>query len=188
MEFDFKEFHDRAVRFFGSRVAMIRDDQWGDQTPCTDWDVRQLVRHLVYENLWTAPLMGGATLSQVGNRFEGDILGDDPKAAWAQSAADATEAVQQVDLDNLVDLSRGPTPARQYVIELWMDHLIHGWDLSRAIGADERLDPDMVEALYGLIAPFEDGLKASGLFGPKVDPPEGADLQTKLLAVVGRVV
>jgi hypothetical protein len=45
----------------------------------------------------------------------------------------------------------------------------------------------MVEALYERIAPVEDGLKASGLFGPKVMPPEGADLQTRLLAVAGRV-
>jgi uncharacterized protein (TIGR03086 family) len=187
MEYDLKAFHERSVAFFGSRVAAIREDQWHDPTPCEDWDVRELVRHLVYENLWTAPLMRGATLREVGDRFEGEILGEDPKAAWNESARAALDAVCDVDLDLPVNLSRGPTPARQYLFELWMDHVVHAWDLSRAIGADERLDGDMVQALYGVIAPVEDGLKASGVFGPKVEPPEGSDLQTRLLAVCGRV-
>jgi uncharacterized protein (TIGR03086 family) len=187
VDYDVKDFHRRAVEFFGTRVAAIRDDQWHDQTPCEDWDVRALVRHLVYENLWTPPLMRGATLKEVGDRFDGDLVGEDPKGAWADAMREALEAVQQVDLDRDVHLSRGPTPARMYTFELFSDHLIHGWDLSRAIGADERLDEDMVQVIYDTFKPFEDGLKRSGMYGPKVEPPEGADLQTKLLALTGRV-
>jgi uncharacterized protein (TIGR03086 family) len=184
---DLKALHRKAVEFFGSRVAAIRDDQWHIQTPCEDWDVRQLVRHLVSEALWTAPLMRGATLEEVGDRFEGDILADDPKRAWDDAMRESLKAVEEVDLNRQVHLSRGLTPAAQYAFELFSDHLIHGWDLSRAIGADERLDEDMVRFAYDILKPFEDGLKMSGLYGPKVVPPEGADLQAKLLAVTGRV-
>jgi uncharacterized protein (TIGR03086 family) len=184
---DLKALHRGAVEFFDSRVVAIRDDQWHVQTPCADWDVHELVRHLVSEALWTAPLMRGATLEEVGDRFEGDILGADPKGAWNQAMKASLEAVEEVDLNRQVHLSRGLTPAAQYAFELFSDHLIHGWDLSRAIGADERLDEDMVRYAYDILKPFEDGLKMSGLYGPKVVPPEGADLQTMLLAVVGRV-
>jgi uncharacterized protein (TIGR03086 family) len=187
VDHDVKELHRRAVAFFAARVADIEESQWHLPTPCSDWDVRALVRHLVYENLWTAELMRGATLAQVGDRFEGDILGDDPKGAWTTAMLDALAAVRDVDLDRDVDLSRGPTPARRYAFELFSDHLIHGWDLARAIGADERLDPDLVRVVYDTLKPFEEGLKATGLYGEKVEPPPGADLQTKLLAVTGRV-
>jgi uncharacterized protein (TIGR03086 family) len=187
MDYDLKEFHRRAAGFFGSRVAAIREGQWHDPTPCADWDVRELVRHLVSENLWSSTLMRGGTIAEVGDRFEGDVLGGDPKGAWTEAVRDALGALEEVDLDSPVDLSRGPTPARQYSFELFMDHLIHGWDLSRAIGADEHLDEDMVRVLYETVKPFEDGLKRSGVYGPKVEAPDSADLQTKLLAVTGRV-
>lgn len=187
MDHDLKALHRRSVEFFGSRVAAIRDDQWHLPTPCSDWDVRELVRHLVYEALWTAPLMRGATLEEVGDRFDGDLLGDEPKRAWTEAMQESLEAVDEVDLGGQVHLSRGLTPAGQYAFELFSDYLIHGWDLSRAIGADERLDEDMVRFAYDTLKPFEDGLKMSGVYGPKVEPPEGADLQTKLLAVAGRV-
>jgi len=187
VDYDLKDFHRRAVGFFGSRVAEIRDAQWHDSTPCTDWDVRALVQHLVYENVWTAPLMEGATLDEVGDRFERDLLGEDPKAAWDEAMQEALGAVQRVDLDKSVHLSRGPTPASQYIFELFSDHLIHGWDLARAIGADERMDEDMVQVAFDMFKPFEEALKQTGLYGPKIDPPEGADLQTRLLALAGRV-
>jgi uncharacterized protein (TIGR03086 family) len=187
MDHDVKEMHRRAVEFFASRVEAIRDDQWHETTPCADWDVRALVQHLVYENVWTVPLMRGATLQDVGDRFERDLLGDDPKGAWEEAMREALASVRDVDLDQDVHLSRGLTPARLYAFELFSDHLIHGWDLSRGIGADEGLDADMVQVLYDAFAPFEDQLKRSGVYGPKVVPPDGADLQTRLLALTGRV-
>jgi uncharacterized protein (TIGR03086 family) len=187
MDYDVKEFHRRAVGFFASRVEAIRDDQWHEPTPCADWNVRALVQHLVYENVWTVPLMQGATLHDVGDRFERDLVGDDPRGAWDEAMREALAAVRDVDLDRDVHLSRGLTPAHLYTFELFSDHLIHGWDLSRGIGADESLDPEMVQVLYDAFAPIEDQLNRSGAYGSKVVPPEGADLQTKLLALTGRV-
>ena len=68
-----------------------------------------------------------------------------------------------------------------------MDLLVHGWDLARAIGADETLDAESVELVYEQMKPHEAELKASGVFGSTVVPQEGADLQMQLLAVFGRV-
>ncbi|HEX2088304.1 MAG TPA: TIGR03086 family metal-binding protein [Actinomycetota bacterium] len=184
---DVRDFHRRATDAFGARVMAVRDDQWSLPTPCTDWNVRDLVHHLVYENRWTAPLMGGATLEQVGDRFEGDLLGSDPKSAWRESMDEAVRSVREVSLNRTIHLSYGDVPARHYAFELATDHLIHAWDLARAISADESLDEDLVELVYRKMKPREDALKSSGLFGKRVDPPGNADLQTRLLAVYGRV-
>jgi uncharacterized protein (TIGR03086 family) len=187
MPADQAELHRRAVEAFGAHVHAVADDQWELPTPCSEWNVRQLVNHLVYENRWTAPLMGGSTVAEVGDRFEGDLLGDGPKAAWDESSKDATMAVQAPGaLERTVGLSRGPTPAGQYVMELFADHLIHGWDLARAIGADERLDPELVDACADWFAAMEAHYRAGGAIGPRPQIPPGADAQTTLLAAFGR--
>jgi uncharacterized protein (TIGR03086 family) len=179
--------HRRAVEEFDDRVRAVGDDQWELPTPCSDWNVRQLVNHLVYENRWTVPLMGGGTIAEVGDRYEGDLLGDDPKGAWAESSAAAVAAVQADGaLERTVDLSSGPTPATEYVNQLYADHLIHAWDLARAVGTDERLDPELVEACAGWFAKMEPHYRAAGAIGERPEVPPGADAQTTLLAAFGR--
>ena len=185
---DTVELHRRAVAEFDTRVRSISEDQWNRPTPCPDWDVRALVNHLVNENKWTAPLIGGKTIAEVGDAFDGDLLGDDPQSAWRESATEARAAVDSVadDLERKVNVSWGQIPASEYIGQLWTDHLIHAWDLARGIGADEKLDPELVEVCYRGAEPMEAFLKSTGAFGGKVEPPPGADLQTKLLAIFGR--
>lgn len=184
---DVKELYRRALDRFGQHVHKVRDDQWHGPTPCTEWDVRVLVNHLVSENLWMPPLLDGKKIADVGDRFEGDLLGKDPKSAWDQSAKGSGAAVRSAPLDATVHLSYGDVTVRHYVSEVMTDLAIHGWDLARAIGADEAIDPEIVDLLYADLKPKEDELKATGVFGPKVEAPRGADKQTRLLAIFGRV-
>src|SRR5207247_4069067 len=142
---------------------------------CTDCDVRVLVNHRVYENLWMPPILEGKRIADVGDRFEGDQLRDDPKSAWDASEKASADAVAGVPLDQMVHLSYGDVTAEHYVWEVTTDLAIHGWDLARAIGADETIDPELVEILYGEVKPKEKALKATGMFGPEVTPPPGAD-------------
>ena len=187
MAADQAELHRRAVEEFGARVRVVADDQWELPTPCSDWNVRQLVNHLVYENRWTVPLMNGRAIADVGDRYEGDLLGDRAKQAWDESAAEAVEAVRADGaLDRIVDLSSGPTPATEYVSQLFADHLIHAWDLARAIGADERLDPGLVDACAAWFTSMEELYRSIGAIGPRAEAPAGADPQTVLLAAFGR--
>lgn len=83
---DVGDLHRRSIEEFGKRIEAVGDDQWELPTPCSDWDVRTLVNHIVAENLWTPPLMEGQTIADVGDRFDGDVLGADPKRAWRDSA------------------------------------------------------------------------------------------------------
>src|SRR3954447_4083856 len=111
MTIDPVELHRRAIDEFGRRVEAIADNQWGLPTPCADWDVRALVHHLVYENCWAVPLLAGQTVDEVGDQYEGELLGDDPKQAWRASAAQAAAAVSGAGaMDRTVHLSFGDFP------------------------------------------------------------------------------
>jgi uncharacterized protein (TIGR03086 family) len=184
---DVPELHRRACEEFGKKVHAVRDDQWNAPTPCREWDVRTLVNHLVSESKWTRPLMEGATIEEVGARFEGDLLGDDPKKAWDESRSEAVGAVQsQGAMERTVHLSFGDFPGREYTMQLFADHLIHAWDLARATGSDEKLDPELVDACSEWFAPREDLYRSGGAVGERPPVPEGADPQTTLLAMFGR--
>ena len=187
MHSDVRDLYQRAMATFGAHVHAVRDDQWNAPTPCSEWDVRALVNHLVSENRWVPPLFEGQTIAEVGDRFEGDLLGDDPRAAWDESAGEAVAAVRDDGaLDRMVHLSFGDTPGREYAMQLFADTVVHGWDLARAIGAHDRLDPELVEACSAWFAGVEDGYRASGAIGPRPELPPHADQQARLLAMFGR--
>jgi uncharacterized protein (TIGR03086 family) len=85
--------HRRAVEQWAARVAAIKNDQWVDPTPCTEWSVRELVNHVVAEELWTAPLLRGATIREVGSQFDGDVLGQNPLGRARMAAEEAVAIV-----------------------------------------------------------------------------------------------
>lgn len=179
--------HAAALAEFDRRVERIRPDQWHNPTPCTEWDVRALVDHLVTEQLWVPLLLDGATTEDVGDRFDGDQLGDDPVAAWKSAAAAAREAFAAPGaLHRVVELSYGRRPADGYCQEMTLDLAVHAWDLARGIGAEERLDEDLVAAVLRFVQPQVEQLAGTGLFAAPVPVDDDADTQTTLLALVGR--
>jgi uncharacterized protein (TIGR03086 family) len=181
------DLHRRACERFDRYVGEIGPDRWTAPTPCAGWDVRALVNHVVAEELWTPPLMEGRTIAEVGNRFDGDVLGADPVAAHDAAAAAAIEAVSADGvLERTVHLSFGDVPGEEYAWQLTADHLIHGWDLARAIGSDDRLEPDLVAAVATWFTEREDLYRAAGAIGPRPAVSESADPQTVLLAAFGR--
>jgi uncharacterized protein (TIGR03086 family) len=183
---DLVELFARGVERYGRRLGEV-GDRWQAPTPDTEWDVRALVNHVLVENLWAPPLLEGRTIAEVGDRFDGDQLGADPAAAWAAAAAASVAAVREDGaLDRTVHVSFGDIPAREYVSQLVSDHLIHGWDLARALGDDGPLDAELVEFVYDFMAPQADGWRSAGVFGARVDVPAGAEREAELLAITGR--
>ena len=177
----------RSCREFDRRVAEVGADQWALDTPCTEWDVRTLVNHVAVEDLWVPPLLRGQTIEQVGDRFDGDQLADDPKAAWRAAHDDAVRAVGALpSAESTVHLSAGDFPASFYVTQLIFDHVVHAWDLATAIGADTRLDPELVEFSVDEFISQEESYRASGAIAERPAMPDGADAQTRLLAMFGR--
>jgi uncharacterized protein (TIGR03086 family) len=177
----------RAAEGFGTHVRAIADGQWHDPTPCTDWDVRVLVNHVTVEQLWVPPLVQGSSVADVGDRFDGDQMGDDPVATWNAALRASSDAFGAAGaLDGKVLLSSGDKAVGEYCWEMTTDALIHSWDLARGIGADEALDAELVELVYERTFPVAEHLQETGLFAPPVPVPDDAPLQTKLLAIFGR--
>ena len=177
----------RAVDAFGARVHGVAGDRWAAATPCPDWDVRALVNHLVYELRWSVPLLAGRTVAEVGDRFDGDLLGDDPVGRWDGAAHEALAAVDDEGaMDRTVHLSFGDFPGREYAMQLFADLVIHGWDLGVATGQDTRLDADLVDACAVWFAGVADGYRQAGAVGPRLDVPPDAGPQERLLAAFGR--
>lgn len=177
--------HRRAALGFADLVARVEAPQWDHPTPCARWSVRDLVDHLTAEAHWVPPLLAGGTLEEVGDAFDGDLLGDDPVRAHREAVDAAIEAVEQVDLNRTVHLSFGRVPARVYVEQLFIDHLVHTWDLARAIGDDERLPADLVVACLEVVTAYADDYRAAGLIDPSVTT-DRTDPQSRLLAALGR--
>jgi uncharacterized protein (TIGR03086 family) len=181
------ELFTRSTDWYDRHVRAIGDDQWTNPTPATEWDVRTLVNHIVTEDLWAPPLLRGSTIAEVGDRFEGDVLGDDPKTAWSRARDAAVAAANEPGtLERITHLSFGDVPGSEYLMQLFADHLIHGWDLARGIGGDDHLDPELVSACRAWFLDREDLYRGGGAIAERPEISVDADEQTELLAMFGR--
>ncbi len=171
----------RLANAFAARIAAVPSDRWEDPSPCDEWTARGVVRHLVE--------VQGMFLGLVGREL-GPVppVTDDPAGAWR-----AASAVMQAELDNpnraateFDGFSGRSTLAEAVDRFVCFDLVIHGWDLARATGQDDRLDPDEIAALRASAEEFGEAIRGPGVCGPELTPPAGADEQTKLLAYLGR--
>ena len=184
---DIADLHRRSVAVFDGYVQRVAADRWGDPTPCSEWDVRALVNHVVNENLWADALFAGRTIEEVGGAFDGDVVGDDPVATWDRASSSAVARMGEPDaMARPVHLSRGVVPGRDYAVELFADHVMHAWDLAKAIGADDTLDPELVAPARSWFATVEDAYRSWGSIAERPPIPEDADEQTLFLAMTGR--
>jgi uncharacterized protein (TIGR03086 family) len=187
MDVDLPEVHAQALDATRRKVAGVGQGQWGDASVCDGWTVRELVNHVVSGNYWAEELVSGKTIEAVGDRLDGDVLGDDPAAAYDDSAAHAAAAFRAPGaMDAPCAVSYGPVPGAVYCGHRFLDVLVHGWDVAKSTGQDTALDPALVEACWAVIEPQVAMLEGSGMFGNVLDVHTDADRQTQLLAVLGR--
>jgi uncharacterized protein (TIGR03086 family) len=182
---DLNTLYHRTVEAWADRVNAVPPDRWADPTPCRDWDVRALVNHVAGEDLWTEPLMRGATIEEVGTRFDGDQLGDDPAGSALAAAGRAVRTVAEtLPGHGSVHLSYGEESMDEYVHQLAADHLVHGWDLAVATGSDPRMDPHLVAEVAAWFAGREELYRSGGAVGARVALT--GEPQEDLLARFGR--
>ena len=167
---------------FGTRVEATPDDKWSAPSPCPDWTARDVVAHVVRGQRNVVAGVEGATAEEVPSDA-------DPKVLWRESMSRLMAALET---EGALEKQVPGGPMGDMPIEfligriLASDVLVHTWDLARAVGGDERLDQDAVAHAYEGLKPMDAMLRREGVFGPKVDPPEGADLQTEFLCFLGR--
>lgn len=171
-----------AAGGFGRRVREVPPERWESPSPCAGWTARDVVRHLVE---WVPGFFAGSAV-QVPPLPSVD---EDPGAAWDL----LSRAVQAALEDPAVAASEvtgqaGTHPVEQAVAMFVLpDVVIHTWDLAKAAGLDDRLDPEEAERLAGgMGAVDEEVLVASGHFGRRVPVPDDAPAQDRLLAATGR--
>ena len=158
-----------AIDAFTDKVSAVPADRWNQPTPDTEWTVRDLVNHVTGEHLWVPHLLGGETLEQVGDRYDGDVLGDDQVTAWITAADASRKAWLHVQPGLQVHLSSGLTPVDEYAAQMHLDLVIHGWDLARGAALDDSIDPDVAQQVLDYVAPLATAWSAAGLFAAPVE-------------------
>jgi uncharacterized protein (TIGR03086 family) len=175
----------RTVESWNDQVRAVGADAWGQPTPCSGWTVRDLVNHVTGEDLWAVPLLQGSTIEEVGDRFDGDLLGDEPATTALDAASAGVAAVdERAPAGGTVHLSYGEESVEEYVRQLAADHLVHGWDLAVAVGGAPRFDADLVAEVAAWFADREEIYRSVGAVGPR--PGSYDDPQDDLIARFGR--
>lgn len=184
-----------AQRAFGDRVHAIGEDQWHATTPCDDWDVTQLVDHLIDENQWVPPLMHGLDLESANKIVQGARslpvdggVGANLTEVWDGASLACADAFREDGgMERTVALSRGPTPATGYITEMIFDHLVHAWDLEKAIGyRGDALPDDLAATAYEMVQGMGDLSQFGDMFKPAVSVPDDAPIMDKLIGLTGR--
>jgi uncharacterized protein (TIGR03086 family) len=173
--------YSRRAAAFSERVEAVPDDRWDDPSPCEEWVARDIVQHMVDNASRFYALVGREVPP-------GPSVADDPVGAWKRARDAIQEGLDDPAVATLeYDGQMGRGTFEQGVDRFaGPDLVIHAWDLARATGGDERLDPDDVHAIYEAMQPMDEVMRTSGAMGPKLEPPPGADAQTRLLAFSGR--
>jgi uncharacterized protein (TIGR03086 family) len=177
------EEHRWIAGVFTDRVRGASPAAWDNPAPCAGWVARDVVRHLV--EWFPAFLRAGAGVQLP----HGPSVDEDPVMAWTvhsdgvQALLDDPETAGRV----LSDRHIGELPLDVAVDRFYTgDVFLHTWDLARATGQDERLDPGKCSVMLEGMLPMDAILRQSGHYGPRVEVPEDADVQTRLLAFIGR--
>jgi uncharacterized protein (TIGR03086 family) len=173
------ERHSRALAGFTAVVDQVPDDGWDRPTPCTDWDARALVEHVIgfHEFLVLRPLGLRAHRPRTG-----------PAARWraTENALQRAHA-DPAKLDQPAETFDGAVRRPAEVLDaLAADTLIHTWDLARGVGASDRLDPVLCERAYDAAIRAPASRAGSRLYAPRVPVDADAELQDRLLGLTGR--
>ena len=173
----------RVAGAFTDRVRAVPEGAWENPAPCEGWVARDVVRHLVG---WMPGLFletPGLPVPQIPD------VDDDPLGAWLavrdalQAALDDPEVAGRE-----YDMPAGRVTVGESISRFGTgDVLVHTWDLARATGQDETLDPDEVHRLLDGMVAMEGPMRASGHYGPRVEVPADAPEQDRLIAFSGRV-
>ncbi len=178
-------------------IQQITNEQWEFAIPAwfqtgrkqENMTLRTIVNYHAFDDAWVPDVLSGMTAAEVGAKYDGDLLGSDPRASFLAIVDKAVAAVEECkDLDQTTHLSYGDFPARDYLTHISMFRGFRVYDIAKLIGANTKMSDDLVQGLWDILSPHEDEYRAMGVFRPKVEVPADADLQTRLLAMSGRMI
>ncbi len=177
-----------ATATFTAVLDQVGPDQLRAATPCEDWDVRELIAHVLVGDEMSVALLDGATQDEV-RALLGREFGDDIVDRCRETLADQLTRIQAVDdWDQTVHHVIGDIPASQLLRFRIGDLTLHAWDLASAIGVDDRIPADLADQVYSGLAPMAPFIAETGMFGagPSGEVGEGDPVKIRLLDLTGR--
>jgi len=169
---------DLAAAGFRRRLDGLSDADLAAASPCEGWSARDVVTHTIDAVVMVSD-------------FVGEPTDDDPDGAllarFDAAIASLRAKVEDPELGTTVVQSPfGDLALKQLVSSIVVhDLLVHTWDLARATGGDEELDPELCAHTLEAMGPMDDQLRGHG-FAEKVPAAAGADVQTEMLNFLGR--
>ena len=184
------ELFEKATNRVSEVVSGIKQDQISASTPCSEWDIRALLGHLIGGAENFAKVLSGTdpTLNSTSSSQSADADAASLSKAYKSAVAGALQAAKAPGaLEKKVATPIGEMAGGEFLAANFMDHMVHGWDLAKATGQDTKLDPQLAEACYQMFVPgMADMGREHGVFGAVVLVPDSASTQDKLLAYMGR--
>jgi uncharacterized protein (TIGR03086 family) len=176
---------DRAAAAVDSAIAGVRPDQWSDPTPCTEWDLRQLLNHLVGgTKAFLSMQTGGAPVDRAA-----DHVGDDPLASFRAAVAELRAAFAEPGaLEKTVTGPFGETSGAFLANMRVNEMMVHGWDVAKASGQSTDLDPELASECLEDFRRLRAAGRGAGVFAEQQQAPPGATVADQLAAVAGRTV
>lgn len=174
--------HRVVASLFTARVHGA-SGSWDAPTPVAAWVARDVVRHLT---TWFPGFLAGGTAVSLPT---GPDVDADPVAAWEHQTAAVQALLDDPAFEDaeFAHPQLPPMPLGQAVSRFYTaDVFLHTWDLARATGQPDRLDPDRCREMLEGMEPMDEVLRRSGQYGPRVAVPDDADWQTRLLGFIGR--
>ena len=173
------ERHRLVAGVFTDRVDGTRD--WDAPSPVEGWAARDVVRHLV--EWFPAFLSGGGVELPHGSSVD-----DDPAGAWRAHSDAVQSLLDGPDPDRPFSHAVAGTHPLDGAIDRFYtaDVFMHTWDLARATGQHDGLDPDFCAQLLAGMVQMEDLLRSSGQYGPAVPVPADAPVQDRMIGFIGR--
>lgn len=174
----------------GEVIAGVKADQMGDRTPCEKFDVKELINHIIGGNYFMADVASGKPVNPDPNAPLPDLIGKDADASYEQSMKAVIKAFGAPDImQRTFKFPFGEMPAAMGFGLALTETTVHAWDLARATGQDETIDPQLATMLLegakqGISDEFRTGDGA--VFKAAVKVPDSASPAEKLVAFLGR--
>ena len=172
----------RALYGFDAVVRRTPTDAWSSDSPCDGWTAADVVAHNVGMNRMIAGFTRGD-----GAPHADHIVSDDPAAAWAESLDDLLASLdRQGALQTVAMTPWGELPVEKFLGFVWVDPVIHTWDLAMAVGQEPVLAADLVELGAARLERAGDSLVGPGRFEAAVSVADDASTLERFISLSGR--
>ncbi|HYZ93052.1 MAG TPA: TIGR03086 family metal-binding protein [Actinomycetota bacterium] len=174
---------EKATQRTSKIVHGVKAEQYAESTPCTEFDVKALLNHMIggLEMLRTGAEGGEAKMP------EGDQFGAEPGKEYDERAAKLLEVIRQPGtIDKPWKMPFGELPGQMMASIAFVEHVTHGWDLAKATGQDTTIPDDLIAECRSVVEPMDTMWRMDGVLHARVDVPEGASETEKYAGFMGR--